>query len=123
MFITSFVLTVQQPPSIASCRIGAESIHGESANGTSKDGVAACSSIQDTFINFQPHHMSFVFDFVFEELNYPNDTHVYVSEWEFGVSEANISIIMYNAIGKCSYLLLRKDVDADITRIYLNITL
>ena len=89
-----------QVPTISTCRIRAQSIHNEVANGASIDGSTSCNSTIDAFINFKPERISFVFDFIFDALNMPNVSHEYVEGWEFGLSDAYVSTISYNSNGK-----------------------
>ena len=91
-------MTVTQKPDIITCDLGAESIHGEAANSTSKDGSTDCSSIQHAYINFVPVQMHFNFDSSFDFV--PPDSHSYISTFAYGIFEADVTIVKYSTSGK-----------------------
>ena len=100
------LFSVVANPLIETCRLGIEGPNGEAANSTFVSNTTSCSNTRDTFVNFQPSELFFVFEFSFRlPVDPPNDRdrHNYIAAYHFGIVEAFADINYHDKNGgkKC----------------------
>ncbi|XP_062593570.1 uncharacterized protein LOC134255066, partial [Saccostrea cucullata] len=79
-------------PTLLTCRLGVESNAGEVKNSTS---TGSCLEEKSNFMNFQPEHSSFVFEFALNvHVSAPKPDRIY--DYSFGIVKASVSVSRMN---------------------------
>ena len=80
------------------------SINGSQAVTRYSGNTTNCDSTIDAFVNFKPHNMSFNFHFTFDLPSEIPDIvqgyNDYVDTYQYGVVDANVTVVKYFANGE-----------------------